>query len=58
MWIALLNDELTVVGSGKTLQETLLKAKKRGYEYPILARMPENLNAFANLRFSEQFNIL
>jgi hypothetical protein len=47
MWIALLDDERTVVGSGKTLKEALLAAQKKGHSYPILSRMPKTLDAFA-----------
>jgi len=43
LWVALADDEQTVVGSGKTLKEALLKAQKRGNQSPILTRMPENL---------------
>ena len=45
--VAFLDDEMTVVGSGKTLKETLLKAQKRGYSSPIVSRMPKTLDAYA-----------
>jgi len=45
-WIALLDDERTVVGSGKTLKEALLKAKNKGHNSPIMSRMPQNLDAY------------
>ena len=46
-WVALLDDEKTVVGSGKTLKEALLKAREKGHDSPIMSRMPENLDAYA-----------
>ncbi len=46
LWVALLDDEQTVVGSGKTLKEALLKAQKKGHCTPIMSRMPETLDAY------------
>ena len=46
-WIALLDDEQTVVGSGETLKAALLEAAKKGYNSPIVSRMPETLSAYA-----------
>lgn len=43
LWVALLDDEQTVVGSGKTAKEAWEEAKRRGYKKPILTRMPEKL---------------
>jgi hypothetical protein len=43
LWVALKDDEKTVVGSGKTAREALEKAREKGYEKPILTRMPEKL---------------
>lgn len=45
-WIALLDDETTVVGSGKTLKEALEEARKKGHSSPIVSRMPQNLEAY------------
>lgn len=44
-WVALKDDERTVVGSGKTAHTALKRAKEKGYTNPILTRMPANLNA-------------
>lgn len=46
LWVALLDDEQTVVGSGKTLKEALLKAQKNGHNSPILSRIPNTLDAY------------
>ena len=43
LWVALKEDETTVVGSGKTAREALEKARREGYENPILTRMPEKI---------------
>lgn len=43
LWVALLDDEKTVVGSGKTAKEAWVMAQKGGHEKPILTRMPEKL---------------
>lgn len=42
-WVALEDDEETVVASGKTAQEAADVAKQRGVTKPILARIPEEL---------------
>jgi hypothetical protein len=46
LWVALLEDESTVVASGKTAKAAFAEAKRRGYQNPILSRIPENLNAY------------
>ena len=43
LWVALKDDEKTVIGSGKTAKEAFAKAEKKGYTKPILTRMPEEL---------------
>lgn len=42
-WVAFKKDEKTVIASGKTAKEAWEKAKKMGYEHPILTSMPEKL---------------
>lgn len=42
-WVAMLDDEKTVVSSGKTAKEAWDKAKKKGYELPILFRVPNKI---------------
>ena len=46
LWVALKDDEQTVVGSGKTLHEALEEASKNGYDSPIVTRMPNDLTYF------------
>jgi len=43
LWVALKDDEKTVIASGKTAKEAWEKALSRGYKKPILTRMPDEL---------------
>jgi hypothetical protein len=47
LWVALLDDEITVVGHGKTLKEASDMARKKGHDHPIFTRMPPSLSAYA-----------
>lgn len=49
LWVAFLDDEQTVVGSGKTLKEALLQAQKKGYKEPIMNRMPDTLAPYVGM---------
>ena len=42
-WVALKDDERTVVGSGKTAKLALQKAVARGVAEPILTKLPDRL---------------
>lgn len=42
-WVALAQDEVTVLASGKTAKEAWNKARQGGYEKPILTKMPLEL---------------
>ena len=46
LWVALAEDEQTVLGSGKTAKEALSEASQKGSMSPILTRMPENLASY------------
>ena len=46
LWVALADDRDTVVGSGKTLKETMNPPFKKGYNSPIFSRMPKTLDAY------------
>lgn len=37
-WVALKDDEVTVISSGKTLDETANRAEKKGFKNPIFFR--------------------
>lgn len=45
-WVALKEDEKTVLASGKTAKEAWMKAIEKGYKKPILMRMPEKLATY------------
>lgn len=45
-WVALDNDETTVIANGKTAKEAWQNARKRGYNKPILTRMPRRLVSY------------
>ncbi len=46
LWVALMDDEQTVIASGKTAKEAWQKALKKGFDKPILTRMPSSLSSF------------
>ena len=46
LWVALKDDCVTVVASGKTAEEALNLANKKGYVSPFLTRVPEKLLPF------------
>jgi len=39
-WVAFLDDEITVVASGKTAKEAWSAAQKKGHKLPILFKFP------------------
>jgi len=43
LWVALEKDEKTVIASGRTAKEVWEKAKKCGFEKPILTHMSRTL---------------
>ena len=43
LWVALKQDEKTVVASAKTAGEVLSKAKNEGHDNPILFRVPNDM---------------
>jgi hypothetical protein len=49
LWVALADDEETVLASGKTLLEARKEASKKGHDDPIFTRMPETLTAYVGV---------
>ena len=49
LWVALDEDEETVLGAGKTVREALEEAKKKTDNTPYLTRMPEKLVAYVGV---------
>lgn len=41
LWVALMDNEQTVISSGKTLEETAKKAEKKGFDNPIFMSIPQ-----------------
>lgn len=46
LWIALGDDEKTVLASGKSAKEAMMKAQKKGHSLPIITRMPDRLDPY------------
>lgn len=46
LWVALKDDEKTVLASGKTAKSVWDKARKLGYAKPILTKFPSKLTSY------------
>ncbi|MBI2337557.1 MAG: hypothetical protein HY429_00935 [Candidatus Levybacteria bacterium] len=53
LWVALQEDEKTVIASGNTAKETWDKARKKGFLKPILTRMPPKLIPYVGYGVNE-----
>ena len=42
-WVALKDDDRTVVASGKTLKEVLQKSQKKGISHPVVTQIPREI---------------
>lgn len=42
-WVALKDDEKTVVAAARTVKKVMEKAQKKGFEQPILFRVPTKI---------------
>lgn len=45
-WVALGDDEVTVLGSGDTAKDAWQQARDHGHRNPILAHMPKTLDTY------------
>ena len=43
LWVALKEDKVTVVASGQTVNEALSEAKNKGFDDPILFKVPTRI---------------
>lgn len=43
LWVALKDDEVTVIASGKTVKDVMVKSQKKGFITPILFRVPTKI---------------
>lgn len=46
LWVALKDDEITVIASGKTAKEAWIRAVGKGTKNPILSHIPSKLFSF------------
>ncbi|OGG82437.1 hypothetical protein A3I46_00855 [Candidatus Kaiserbacteria bacterium RIFCSPLOWO2_02_FULL_54_13] len=46
LWVALAEDEITVLGAGKTVQAALLAAKEKSNEMPFLTHVPDRIVSY------------
>lgn len=53
LWVALKDDETTVVASGNTAKEALQNSIKKGHINPILTRMPKKIMSYVGLNNHE-----
>lgn len=53
LWVALKDDEVTVISSGKSAKEAWDKALKKGFKKPILTQMPERLIPYVGFGIHE-----
>jgi hypothetical protein len=49
LWVALADDDKTVLGSGKTLREALVQAKDKTDKTPFVTRMPIEIVPFVGV---------
>ena len=49
LWVALADDEMTVLGVGKTVREAVEEAKKKTDKTPFLTRIPKTLAAYVGV---------
>lgn len=49
LWVALAEDEETVLGVGKTVREALVQAKKKSSQTPFLTRMLDSLASYVGV---------
>ena len=51
-WVTLKDDEVTVISKGRTPQEALKLAEKKGYPNPYLTRVPEKIVSYIGYEVS------
>ena len=49
LWVALADDDKTVLGSGKTLKEALARAREKTDRMPFVTRMPLEIVPFVGV---------
>ena len=51
LWVALAEDEKTVVASSKNGKEAYLEAVRKGIKVPILLNVPSDIKSYIGLNF-------
>lgn len=46
LWVGLKDDEVTVIASGETVKEVMDKSRKKGFNLPILFKVPTKIVPF------------
>ena len=46
LWVALKDDHVTVISSGKNLEKTMEAARKKGFSTPFVTKVPEKVLPF------------
>ena len=49
MWVALADDEITVIAAAPTAKEAHMKSTAKGSSRPFLYRVPDTLDAFVGV---------
>ena len=49
LWVALADDETTVLGAGKTVNEAVKQARKKTDKTPFLTRVPKKLTSYVGV---------
>lgn len=49
LWVALADDEVTVLGFGKTVKEAVYRAKKKTNTTPYLTKIPKTLDSYVGI---------
>ncbi len=52
LWVALKDDEVTVIASGKTIKSVMYDSKKEGFDAPILFRVPARIIPYIGALYS------
>ena len=49
LWVALAEDEVTVLGAGKTVRDAIAQARRKTSETPYLTLMPKKIVPYVGL---------
>lgn len=49
LWVALADDEVTVLGAGKTVREAVEQARKKTDKTPFITRVPQKMVSYVGV---------